>query len=86
MSRSDLSFKRAGIAHLEGELQSGGMKLIWKYAPNGCVGGINNLVPSFSFLVGCADCQLETRNQELETFLTFQFQPDRERFRQSLHR
>ena len=35
---SDLSFKRAGIAHVEGEFASGGMKLIWKYAPKDILG------------------------------------------------
>lgn len=32
------SFKRAGIAHLEGELKPGGMKLIWHYAPKDVLG------------------------------------------------
>ncbi|HLX60432.1 MAG TPA: phosphohistidine phosphatase SixA [Planctomycetota bacterium] len=34
----DYSFKRAGVAHLEGELKAGGMKLIWKYAPKDVLG------------------------------------------------
>ncbi len=34
----DLAFKRAGIAQAEGEFVSGGMKLIWKYAPRDVLG------------------------------------------------
>ncbi len=34
----DYAFKRAGIAHLEGELELSGMKLIWKYAPRDVLG------------------------------------------------
>lgn len=35
---TDHSFKRAGIAHLEGEFKPGGMKLIWHYAPKDILG------------------------------------------------
>ncbi|MEI6232766.1 MAG: phosphohistidine phosphatase SixA [Planctomycetota bacterium] len=34
----DLEFKRAGIAHMEGDLKPGSMKLIWKYAPKDVLG------------------------------------------------
>ena len=35
---SDLTFKRAGIAHVQGEFAFGKMKLIWKYAPKDVLG------------------------------------------------
>lgn len=35
---SDLAFKRAGIAQVNGEFKSGGMKLIWKYTPKDVLG------------------------------------------------
>ena len=36
--KHDLAFKRAEIAQVEGEFVSGGMKLIWKYAPKDVLG------------------------------------------------
>lgn len=34
----DLAFKRAGIALVEGELEPGRMKLVWKYTPKDVLG------------------------------------------------